>query len=66
MADHGDDGNNDGEDNYAVGDYCDIDYDYHCYHYWAKIPSVTDASAPRFHQCSPNYKYQQLLSFMAV
>ena len=33
---------------------------------WAKIPSVTDASAPRFHQCSPNYKYQQLLSFMAV
>ena len=34
--------------------------------YWAKIPSVTDASAPRFHQCSPNYKYQQLLSFMAV
>ena len=32
----------------------------------AKIPSVTDASAPRFHQCSPNYKYQQLLSFMAV
>ena len=35
-------------------------------HRWAKIPSVTDASAPRFHQCSPNYKYQQLLSFMAV
>ena len=35
-------------------------------HIWAKIPSVTDASAPRFHQCSPNYKYQQLLSFMAV
>ena len=33
---------------------------------WAKIPSVTDASAPRFHQSSPNYKYQQLLSFMAV
>ena len=33
---------------------------------WAKIPSVTDASAPRFHQCSPNYKYQQLLSFIAV
>ena len=31
-----------------------------------KIPSVTDASAPRFHQCRPNYKYQQLLSFMAV
>ena len=36
------------------------------YFIWAKIPSVTDASAPRFHQCSPNYKYQQLLSFMAV
>ena len=34
--------------------------------YRAKIPSVTDASAPRFHQFSPNYKYQQLLSFMAV
>ena len=33
---------------------------------WAKIPSVTDASAPRFHQCSPNYEYQQLLTFMAV
>ena len=33
---------------------------------WAKIPSVTDASAPRFHQCSPNHKYQQLSSFMAV
>ena len=32
----------------------------------AKIPSVTDASAPLFHQCSPNYKYQQLLSFIAV
>ena len=32
----------------------------HKFHIWAKIPSVTDASAPRFHQCSPNYKYQQL------
>ena len=33
MADHGDDGDNDGEDNYAVGDDCDIDYDYD-YHYY--------------------------------